>query len=263
MEELKDIEIINRYLDGILSDSEKKSVEKRLGTDTSFQKTFEEVNEAILAVQLAAEDRVKAILREEQSKFSVKKVIQLEKTTSKPFILRGWLAAASVAILAIAGYWFFIKDANNNEEFAFMHKPNIWIKVERDTNTALLEKQRVIAQYGEVNGEKLLEGISLYQNEIFDKAAQVLLSINLQNDTLSLYQANALIKANDVPQAIRILEKISKQSPSKDEKNWYLAMAYLQTKDIDKAKEILTDLSKNGSPEWQIEAQKVYKKLHL
>ncbi len=261
MEELKDIEIINRYLDGILSDSEKKLVEQLLSTDASFQKTFEEVKEAILAVQLAAEDRVKAILREEQSKFSEKKAIQLEKPTKKPFIMRGWLAAASVAVLAIAGYWFFIKNENNNEDFAFMHKPNIWIKVERDANTALLEKRRVITQYGEVNGQKLIEGLSFYQNETFDKAAQVLLSINLQNDTLFLYQANALIKANDAPQAVRVLEKISNQSPSKDEKNWYLAMAYLQAKEIDKAKEILTDLSENGSPEWQIEAQRWYKKL--
>ena len=81
-------------------------------------------------------------------------IVEMPKTTQKPFVLRGWLAAASIGLLVVIGYWFF----NKNASFTFNHKQNTWIKVERDASSFEEEQKRVIAQYGQIDGEKLLTG---------------------------------------------------------------------------------------------------------
>ena len=98
-------------------------------------------------------------------------------------------------------------------EFEFDYKPNTWVEGKRDPIIVKQERQAVLNWFGIVEGKELLNGLDFYDAEKFEQAAEILLSINIQNDTLSLYQANALIKINEGQDAVTILEKITPNSP--------------------------------------------------
>ena len=284
--ELENIEIIDRYLDGSLSAEDRILVKQRLKTDVDFKNTFADVQEAILAVRLAYKDNIKAILRKEQARLKAKpaesaqtKVVTLPKPetqiskpktqnsklktqnlklktqNSKLKILRGLLAAASVALLAIIGYWLLPKQAT----FEFDSKQNTWIDVDRSIESAKQNTQNIINRLGEENGNKLLKGLTFYNAEKFEQAAPILLSVTIQNDTLSLYQANALIKINKGQEAVTILEKIPSTSPLSKEKEWFLAIAYWRAGNLQKAKTLLKDIAKNPESNWRKNAEVLLK----
>ena len=288
MDDLKNIEIIDRYLDGALDKSEKQKFENRLATDPAFHQTFDEVQEAILAIKLAGEDRLWVIMQEEQAKLSAISYqpsavsyqpsaishassaisyqpsaithassaisYQLSAITRKK---RFWLAAASIALLATVGYWFLMP--SNKPSFTFQAKDNTWINSMRDFEASTKEVQKAKAQYGTEEGQKLVTGLKLYEKNQFNEAATVLLSIHLQNDTLLLYQANALIMANRNQEAINILNKIPDNAPNSMEKDWYLAHAYWSNKNIEQSKTIFTNIAHNPQHDWHEQAEK---KLH-
>ena len=282
---LKDIERIDRYLDGSLSTEDRILVEQRLETDTDFKNTFADVQEAILAVRLAYKDDIKAILRKEQARLKAKaaeatetkvvtlpksapksetKVVTLPKSAPKSeirnpksLILRGLLAAASVALLAVVGYWLMPKQA----AFDFDSKQNTWIDVDRGIESAKQNRQDIIDRLGAENGNKLLKGLAFYNAEKFEQAAPMLLSVTIQNDTLSLYQANALIKINKGQDAVTILEKIPSTSPLSKEKDWFLAIAYWRAGNLEKAKALLKDIAKNPDSNWHKDAEELLKQL--
>ena len=274
--ELENIERIDRYLDGSLSAEDRILVEQRLKTDADFKNTFADVQEAMLAVRLAYKNDIKAILRKEQALLKaipaeaaeIKVVTlpttapksetqnsELETQNSKLKILRGLLAAASVALLALVGYWLMPKQA----AFDFYSKQNTWIEVDRSIESAKQNRQDIINRFGEENSNKLLKGLTFYNAEKFEQAAKILLSVNIQNDTLSLYQANALIKINKGQDAVTILEKIPATSPLSAEKDWFLAIAYWRAGNLEKAKTLLQDIAKNPVHNWHKNAMVLLK----
>ena len=276
--ELENIELIDRYLDGSLSTEDRILVEQRLETDADFKNTLADVQEAILAIRLAYKNDIKTILRKEQARLKAipaesakTKVVtlpttapksdtqnsELETQNSKLKILWGLLAAASVALLAIGGYWLMPKQA----AFDFDSKQNTWIDVDRGIESAKQNRQDIIDRLGAENGNKLLKGLAFYNAEKFEQAASMLLSVTIQNDTLSLYQANALIKINKGQDAITILQKIPATSPLSPEKEWFLAIAYWRVGNSDKAKTLLQDIAKNPDSNWQSKAAALLKKL--
>ena len=236
-----------------------------------------------MAVRLAYKDNIKAILRKEQARLKAKsaeaaqtKVVTLPKSApkseikvvtlpttapkseirhQKSKILRGLLAAASVALVALVGYWLMPKQA----EFDFDYKQNTWIEGKRDPIIVKQERQATLDRFGIIEGNKLLNGLAFYDAEKFEQAAEILLSVNLQNDTLSLYQANALIKSNKGQDAVTILGKIPSTSPLSKEKEWFLAIAYWRAGNLEKAKTLLQDIAKNPVHNWRKNAAALLK----
>ncbi len=257
MEDLQDIELINHYLDGTLTNPEKIRVEERLASDADFRQTYADVQDAIAAVQWGQKDRIKAILKEEQAKLTQKTVNIEAQREPKRFALRGWAMAASLAALAVVGYWFLSKNDLKTNDFAFDYKRNTWVEAERDTFKAKQNREVILAQYGAIEGGKLVNGLSLYDKQVFDKAADVLLTVNISNDTLYIYQANALIKSKRAQQAISILEKIGDTNAIVSDRNWYLAMAYLMDKNPAKAKVFLTILANDADSDFQEKAKEI------
>ena len=281
--ELENIERIDRYLDGSLSTEDRILVEQRLETDADLKNTFADVQEAILAVRLAYKNDIKAILRKEQARLKAipaeaaeTKVVTLPKPTPKPEtklvtlpttapkletqnsklkILRGLLAAASVALLAVVGYWLMPQ----SDTFTFDQKQNTWVIVDRGVPNEKQDKKRLIDRLGVENGNKLIAGLAFYDAEQFEQAAPILLSITIQNDTLSLYQANALIKINKGQDAVTILNKIPSTSPLSAEKEWFLALAYWRAGNLEKAKTLLQDIAKNANSNWHKNAEALLK----
>jgi hypothetical protein len=261
MEDLQDIELINHYIDGTLTNPEKMMVEERLASDADFRQTYADVQDAIAAVQWGQKDRIKAILKEEQAKLTQKTVKIEANTKPKRFALRGWAMAASLAALAMIGYWVVSKNGVQTDNFTFDSKHNTWVESERDTFKAKQNRDAILARYGAIEGGKLINGLGFYDKEAFDKASDVLLTVNIPNDTLYIYQANALIKSNRAQQAIPILEKIGDSSTLVSERNWYKAMAYLMDKNPAKAKALLTAIANDVDSDFQAKAKVILEKL--
>jgi tetratricopeptide (TPR) repeat protein len=274
-----DIQIIEQRLENQLSKPEIQSFDERLRSDADFKKGYVSYQNALKAIHLAGEDDVRAILKEEQAKLDIKSnqvepvaltPVQnpkiLSKTKSRTLAgLRGWLAAASIALVCVAAYWFMNSKKSIDSEalFAEYYKPktNTFIKFTRDNEFIEAQKQLTISKYGVEDGTKIFDALSFYEKGDFDKATTLFSSINLKNDTLYLYQANALLKSNQAQAAISVLEKIPTSSPMIHEAHWYKAMSYLKNKEVEKAKAILIQLSEGDNKGLQDKAKDLLSQL--
>ncbi len=270
-----DIDLIVRRLDDQLSELELESFNEKLCSDSHFKEGFDSFQDAISAVYLAGQADVRAILKAEQAKLtpSLKYNADIKplKSVYKPHLSlralrgrRGWLAAASIAFLGIAVYWIAFKNDNTPEKlFAAYYEPkiNTWTKSLRDSEESQKQRQIAIDKYGEVEGAQLFTALTLYDNGAFEQASKDFNALHLQNDTLYLYQANALLESDKATEAIAVLERISPTSPSINEARWYTAMAYLKLKNIEKTKEILRGLSTESNKGYQKKSKDLLERL--
>jgi hypothetical protein len=274
-----DIQIIEQRLENQLSKPEIQSFDDRLRSDADFKKGYLSYQNALKAIHLAGEDDVRAILKEEQAKLDIKsnqvepvaltpvrnpKI--LSKTKSRTLAgLRGWLAAASIALVCVAGYWFLNAKKSIDSEALFTEfyqpKTNTFIKFTRDNEFIEAQKQLTISKYGIEDGTKIFDALSFYEKGNFDKAATLFSSVNIKNDTLNVYEANALLKSNQAQAAIAVLEKISTSSPVIHEAHWYKAMTYLKNKEVEKAKALLIQLSEGDNKGLQDKAKDLLSRL--
>jgi tetratricopeptide (TPR) repeat protein len=263
-----DIQIIERRLENQLSEPEIQSFDERLRSDADFKKGYLSYQDAIKAIQIAGEDDVMAIIKEEQDKLEITSN-QIEPVALTPVrnpkILRAWLTAASIALLCVAAYWFMNSNKSIDSESLFAEyyqpKTNTFIKFTRDNEFIEAQKQLTISKYGVEDGTKIFDALSFYEKGNFDKATTLFSSINLKNDTLYLYEANALLKSNQTQKAISVLEKISSTSPMIHEAHWYKVMAYLKSKEVEKAKAILVILSNGNNKGFQDKAKDLLSRL--
>ena len=271
-----DINLIVRRLDNQLSKLELESFNQRLCSDSDFKEDFDSYQDAINAIYLAGEEDVRTILKAEQAKLTSPsayshfvKPLEVVNKPDIPFRLsrgaRQWLVAASVAALGVAVYWIAFKEDKNSPEklLATYYDPkiNTWTKSLRDDQESVRQKQKAIEKYGEIEGMQLFNALTLYDNGAFEQAAKSFNALHLQNDTLYLYQANALLESNMPKEAIAVLERISSVSACHREAQWYTAMGYLKLKNIDKTKEILRGLSTEGNKGYQAKSKDLLERL--
>ncbi len=264
-----DINLIERRLDNQLSKLELESFDDRLCSDTNFREGFDSYQDAAAAVYLAGEEDVRTILRAEQAKLSSSHSDSTEvkplKPVYKPQILRMLLAAASVAVLGVAVYWIAFRENNTPEKLLAVYykepKINTLTKTTRDLAEIKKQRQLAIDKYGEVEGMQLFNAMTLYDNSAFEQATKAFNALHLQNDTLYLYQANALLESNKPNEAIAVLERIPPTSPSYREAQWYTAMGYLKIENIEKTKQILRGLSTEGNKGYQSKSKHLLEKL--
>ena len=268
-----DINLIERRLGNLLSEPELQSFNERLQSDSDFKEGFDSYQDAVTAIYLAGEADMKTILKVEQAKLipslSHSTTIKPTKSVYPPNTSIsgqwGWLAAASVAVLGVAVYWIAFKNDHNTPEklLAAYYEPkiNTWTKSLRDVEESKKQRQIAIEKYGEVEGTQLFNALTLYDSGAFEQASKAFNAVHLQNDTLYLYQANALLKADKATEAIAVLDRISSISLNHKEAQWYLAMAYLKLKNIEKTKDILRGLSTEGNKGYQKKSKDLLKRL--
>lgn len=225
----QDIKLIERHIDKQLDETEKATFTQRMANDMDFNAAVKSYEEAILSIKLANEDKITAILKEEQAKLNPAKVIPLNKKNPKTLsILRGSLAAASIAALLIVAYWFFTKDtikplsllvAANFEPY-----PALGITRGANDNNVKSEALRTYAVNDFKNAIPLLQ-----------KAFEV------ERDTMLLfYKGIASLGANESNNAVAIFTGLEDQQTIPSEMvEWYLALAYIELGQKEKALPLL------------------------
>jgi tetratricopeptide (TPR) repeat protein len=225
----EDLTLIERFLDKQLDETDMAKFIQRRTTDTDFNAAVNSYEEAILAVKLANEDKITAILKEEQAKLNQAKVIPIDKNRSKTFsILRGSLAAASIAALLIVGYWFFTKDSVKplSPLVAAVFEPYPALGITRGENDKDV-KSKALRKYA-VNDFK--QAIPLLQN-----------AFDVERDTILLfYKGIAALGVNDPNNAVTIFTDLqNQQTVPTDMIEWYLALAYIELGQKEKALPLL------------------------
>lgn len=225
----QDIKLIERHIDQQLDETEKATFTQRMANDMDFNAAVKSYEEAVLAVKLANEDKITAILKEEQAKLNSAKVIPLNKKNPKTFsILRGSLAAASIAALLIVGYWFFTKDRVKplSPLVAAVFEPYPALGITRGANDNDV-KSEALRTYA-VNDFKL--AIPLLQK-----------AFDIERDTMLLfYKGIASLGANEPNNAVAIFTGLQNQQTIPSEMiEWYLALAYIELGQKEKALPLL------------------------
>lgn len=226
-----DIELIERSLEGQLNDTDNAVFSQRLATDAYFKAEVEAYHEAILAIKLAGEDDIMAILREEQAKLNGAKVISIFKKNPKTFsILRGALAAASIAAFVLVGYWIWDKsDAST-------------IKLSPLVMTYFEPYPALGIHKGVEKKDVTTEALRTYAQNDYKKAIPLLEeSFHIKKDSLLLfYKSIAYLGDGQAEKAQPILTALQGADTVPTESVvWYLALAYVELGQKEKAVALL------------------------
>ena len=270
----QDIQLIERHFNGQLDAHDNAVFIERQATDRHFKAAVESYEDAVLAVKLAGEDDIRAILKEEQAKLDKIKIVSFsEKQLKKHFLLRGpLLAAASLAFLLIAGYWFFNQKKELDietlmaDKTLFSYRTNTWLIVNRGEEQVSFEQRKkdLTAIYGEQKTSDIIEAMSGYAcienlkcpQKQAEKAVQTLLALDIPDETFQLYRINAALYGREPVKALEMLKGI--KTPSlKSAIDWYSAIAYLQMQKKAEAMLLLKEISQEANSPFALQAQKL------
>jgi tetratricopeptide (TPR) repeat protein len=229
-------ELIQKYLFNRLSSEEKLIFDDLMQSDKSFK------NEVIFQkdTQVAFSAIEDANLKTELHASELPKKIKLNTK---------WLVAASILLLFSIVYLMLPNNTNNEDLFSQNFEPyrNVLHPVVR----------------GEKHLTKIEEAFVYYENKDFLKFIEIMDSANYSNVDYNFYIANAYLAINYSKEAILILRDYldDKYIKFKIKAQWYLALAYIKSKDFKNAKihlnrVIQQDLFKSK------EAQKLINQLH-
>lgn len=295
MEE-RDIVLIERYLAGELTLSERAEVERRAQEEPAFKKEFTEYMMALEAIRLAGREELKNRFRQ-RDKILDGKSAQVKRFNPGNHF---WKLAAGVLIMILLG-WLIYKG------YQKPYEENIITEVEMDSvidknidttgslqNTELRasneekkENKKILKTrnkseelyadnfepYRDESMEPMARGDEdelsafeqfelYYWDKNFEKAVAAFESMSesqKQNDNLRFLYANALMGLGKTDKAINILTDIIKNNKSiyKVEANLFLALSYLRVGNESEAKKHLDIYLKDESSEQKEKARKI------
>ncbi|WP_430905622.1 tetratricopeptide repeat protein [Maribacter sp. 2-571] len=222
--------LLVKYLQDKLAPAELSVFKEMLDTDAEFKKEVEFQTDVKRAIVANEDDDFMEMLSEFEAEARAKERVKpIPKTQKNSRLPIQWLVAASLLVLLGLSYWFFQDNtADTTDLFAqnFVPYRNVTHPVTRG-DAMVDSKTQAFSAYGKGDFNK---AISLFtQLYASDKEPYYL-----------FYKANALIQINKASEAVPLLkEHLKTKDALSDKSNWYLAMAYLQLKDADKAKAAL------------------------
>ena len=230
----KQHELLMRYLDGEMSQTEKEEFEKELTTEESLREQLQDLQTAREAVKMyGLKQQVALVHREMMEEIKPEAVIKMSRT--RRFARYSLRVAASIVFIAICflGYRFFslssdklYREKYNSFELSTPRgeNENQATEVERAYRQKNYKDVLVLsAKYPEKNiRDEFLAGISC----------------------LELYKPSEPI---DLFNKVIIRNQNSDHPVYKDDVEYYLALSYLRTKNYEKALELMNAIHENPS----------------
>jgi FimV-like protein len=243
-------ELIEKYISDQLSEDEKKAFEQRLQEETALAEEvalhrhlhtgIRTAGRIRLLHQLAADDEQMAPYHPPAQ------IIPFTEAVRKRF----YWAAAAVILFLIPLYLIldYNQRSRSDDLFAQYFTPYQETDVDRGSS------------------DPLSAALSQYQKKNYAQALPMLEGIRgseaLQDTTLFI-KGNVHLALDQITEAIDCFSTVTSQ-PGNDyyqEAQWYLALAYLKSKDLSKAKKLLRDIRKEDDHPYQEKAQQLLKDL--
>ncbi|MFS4466483.1 CDC27 family protein [Maribacter sp. 2210JD10-5] len=222
--------LLEKYLQDKLTESERQEFDALLQSDPEFKEEVEFQMDVKRALTAEEDDNFREILSdfESEARAGGSDEIYSDKSKVRTFPTK-WLVAASVALLVGLTYFFTANQATDTKDlFTQNFKPyrNVTYPITRGEE-AVNKKTKAFLAYGKGNYKGALPLFTeLYASQ--------------KEPYYLFYKANALIELNRAEEAIPLLEKhLETKDSLVDKSYWYLAMAYLQLEDSEKAKQAL------------------------
>lgn len=230
----KDIELIDRFLKGSLSEVEFTAFESRVSNDAVFANQLKELKLLRQGARLSKMESLFETLKDTEAKSS--------EATIKPIQTnrRSWIkyaAAASVVFLIGLTYFLLNPTEPNSEKIfaeAFTPYPNNVIKRSGSDTNSDLKKSAYLA----------------YDSKQFEKSIPLFQELlKTEGDSITLfYMANAYLANQQSDEALETFNTfLPNAGQMTNQTNWYLSLTYLQRGDFEKCREILEELSAGTS----------------
>ncbi len=228
--------LLEKYLQDKLTETERQEFDVLLKNDPDFKEEVEFQMDVKRAVTADEDENFMGILSdfESDARAGELKTPQGEEQKVKAFPTK-WLVAASVVVLVGLAYFFTANQTTGPQDlFAENFKPyrNVTHPITRGEEATDMKTKAFLAY----SKEEYKEAIPLF-TELYSS----------QKEPYYLfYKANALIQLNKAAEAVPLLqEHLGTQDSLTDKSHWYLAMAYLQLEDTEKAKRALKTVVEN------------------
>lgn len=214
-------EIINKYLDGEISDTDRLAIESRIKLDKVFA---DEV-----AFYIAAKSSAKRLAQENQKavweKIHLKKKRSPKKNTRVLYFIGSFAAAASVIFILLFNF-----NNSSPEQYASKY-------IEANMN--------LLPQTMGDSEDSLSKAIEYFNDGRILEAKKTLVLLNKSDEVLE-YLGIIALKENNFSEALVLFENLEKSEVSLINKGmFYRAITLLQLNRKKEAKEILITISKN------------------
>lgn len=224
-----DIDLVERYFDNELSESETLTLNERLKTDLEFRNTFAQEKALIGSIRASGLRRDLRHLKE------VEEEIHKSRTTRRQSMIRPWYysAAAALVVLVVATVWL-IPERDTPEQLFQAYFVPVLNAFETSRRGSSENSERPIAyQY--------------YDAQNYEMAAQMFGQLLKQgNDPeLLLLSANANLAIGKTDIAAEHLTRLIRDYDEMDmPAKWYLSLCYLKQGDVEKARAVLEELGR-------------------
>ena len=223
----RDIDLVERYFDNELSESDAQTLNERLKTDLEFRNMFDQERALIGSIRASGFRRDLLHLKEVE-----KEILKSRRAAAPRSRVSAWYyaAAAAIAVFAVATVWLIPERETPEQLFQAYFVPVV--NAFEPTKRGLSETDRSAAyQY--------------YDAQNFQMAAEMfgqMLRDNKEPELLLLSaNANLAIGNTDVAREnlmILIRDYDEMDMPAK----WYLSLCYLKQGDTEQAREVLEEL---------------------
>lgn len=268
-----DIVLIEKYIDGILSDSEKRLFDEKYVQNPLFKHETDAYKKALEAIKIGGRQNIMAIFAEEEAKIQKQTPVIAINTFQKAqpqaisWYKQKWAAiAASIAVIAVAAICLMPSTERTGQailaQIAITPTGNTWTTNVRSARSdkAISDKEKYfIATYGEKNTELLILAFQAYTGQDYAKAAATFSEVTAQNDSLHFYKGISYLKANMPVKAIESLKIITDKDNAdlKQQAEWFLLLAYLGHNDIPQAKVLQAKILNMSDHKYKEEATNV------
>ena len=228
--------LIQDFLNGRLNEQELAEFDALYKTDAGFREEVEFQKDLKASFSSVKRDELKTKLQGFEEELKSKGKVRHLKTDKPTSSYKKWLAAACILVIVGIGLmYFFDKPTANEIYFAhFKTYENVVNPITRgETGKNLADSSFISYEKGEY--KKAAEGFA----QLFSETGK---------SYYLLYEANAYLAYEKPEKAIPLLEKqLSYQDEFSEKSKWYLALAYLKTGEIEKAKTLFEEIKVAGS----------------
>lgn len=249
----RDLDIIEKYINGDLEQDEKSLVDRRLETDDSFQQTFLEYRDAILGVRQLFHNELKDTISQWSNELP--RLEKEEKVADRSIGMRSWWwAAAAIFLISLVCAQIFTQFAS--------------VPAQQDLFAQHFEPyEDIISVRGQNSAEALLHsGMAYYSSEDYAKAAQQLeeyIQVNPDESSARLYLAISYLSLDQLVFAQQHFSNlISRQHPNFSQPaQWFLSLCFLKQGDEKEAISQLEKIKKQPQHPYQKDAVTLLKDL--
>jgi tetratricopeptide (TPR) repeat protein len=235
--------LIEKYFSGSLTKKEHLDFEKLYNSDSEFKNEVDFLKNIKRVSEKEDDNKFRNELKTFESEFISKNKNPLVKWL-KPFI-----AVAAVLLIALYINLMYNTPINEEQLFTYYFEPskNVSAPIVRSENQSNTTNAFIF--YSEKNYNKAYE--------LFDALYK-----SSKNSEFLFYQGNALLALGNTNEAIeKFKEHLNHSDLLTNRSHWYLALAYLKTKEVALAKQELNALINSGESFKKSEASALLKKL--